>query len=122
LEWTLECKAFDANRNAAIRIRPALEGVVATFSSRRGRVFSETVPYPEKEFLSMFRLVEQTAVFVPQTHLLRMSFRAVCEAEVAFVARASGGSSASSSSVETDVSWINLSDAVQAASGTNDQD
>jgi len=123
LEWTLECKAFDANRNAAIRIRPALEGVVATFSSRRGRVFSETVPYPEKEFLSMFRLVDQTAVFMPQNQLLRMTFQDRHEPEVTLLARASGGSSTSSpSSVETDVSWINLTDALQPSSGTNDQD
>merc|ERR1712012_1468399 len=97
-------KAFDANRNAAIRIRPALEGVVATFSSRRGRVVSETVPYPEKEFLSMFRLVDQTAVFMPQNQLLRMTFQDRHEPEVTLLARASGGSSTSSpSSVETDV-------------------
>jgi len=122
-EWTLECKAFDANRSTAIRIRPALEGVVATFSSRRGRVFSETVPYPEKEFLSMFRLVDQTAVFMPQNQLLRMTFQDRHEPEVTLLARASGGSSTfSPSSVETDVSWINLTDALQPSFGTNDQD
>jgi len=122
-EWTLECKAFDANKSTAIRIRPALEGVVATFSSRRGRVFSETVPYPEKEFLSTFRLVEQTAVFMPQGQLLRMTFQEVHEPEVMLLARASVNSAASSpSSVETEVSWINLTDAMQRTSEINIQD
>jgi len=121
--WTLECKAFDASRSAAIRIRVAVEGVVATFSSRRGRGFSETVPYPEKDFLSMCSLVPQSVMYLPRNHLLRMTFTEVRLPEVTLMARASEGSATcSDTSVETEVSWINLTDALQPSSGTNDQD
>jgi len=121
--WTLECKAFGANRSVAIRIRVAVEGVVANFSSRRGRGFSETVPYPEKEFLSMFSLVPQSVMYIPRNHLLRMTFTEVRLPEVTLMARASERSATcSETSVESDMSWINLSDALQPSSGTNDQD